>query len=68
MVYFKRIRDSLISGEIEQIEELTTTALQSGVSAEEILHQALVPGLDEVGRRFQNGEYFSRNYWYRERR
>ncbi len=58
MVDFKRIRDSLISGDIEQIEELTVTALQSGVPAKEILYQALVPGLDEVGRRFQNGEFF----------
>ena len=58
MVDLKRITDSLISGDIEQIEELTVTALQSGVPAKEILYQALVPGLDVVGRRFQNGEYF----------
>jgi len=58
MADFKSIKDSLISGDIEQTEALTVKALQSGVPASEILYQALVPGLDEVGKRFQNGEFF----------
>ena len=52
------IRESLISGDIERAEELTSSALQSGISAKEILDRGLIPGLDEVGKRFQEGEYF----------
>ena len=52
------IRESLISGDIERAEELTSSALQSGISAKEILDRELIPGLDEVGKRFQEGEYF----------
>ena len=54
----ERIKESLISGDIEQTEELTSSALQAGVSAKEILDKGLIPGLDVVGKRFQEGEYF----------
>jgi len=52
------LKSSLISGDIEKTEELTTAALASGTPAKEIIDRGLIPGLDEVGRRFQEGEYF----------
>ena len=52
------LRSSLISGDIEKTEELTAAALASGTPAKEIMDRGLIPGLDEVGRRFQEGEYF----------
>jgi len=58
MFDFKKLETSLISGDIEKTEKLTLAALKAGVPAKEILDKALVPGLDEVGRRFQQGEYF----------
>jgi len=58
MFDFVKIRDSLIGGDIEKTEALTADALEAGVPAKEILDKGLIPGLDEVGRRFQNGEYF----------
>ena len=58
MFDFTKLKDSLIRGDIEKTEELTRTALGVGLSAEEILDKGLIPGLDEVGRRFQKGEYF----------
>ena len=39
-------------------ENLTKEALDAGASALEILNQALLPGLDEVGTLFGSGEYF----------
>ena len=53
-----KIKDSLISGDTEKTEALTRAALEAGVAAKEILDKSLVPGLDEVGRKFQAGEYF----------
>jgi 5-methyltetrahydrofolate--homocysteine methyltransferase len=52
------LKSSLINGDIEKIEELTSSALEAGIPAKEILDRGLIPGLDEVGRRFQEGEYF----------
>lgn len=52
------LKSSLISGDIEKTEELTAAALASGIPAKEIMDRGLIPGLDEVGRRFQEGEYF----------
>ena len=53
-----KLKDSLIRGDIEKTEELAGAALDAGVPAKEILDKGLIPGLDEVGRRFQEGEYF----------
>jgi 5-methyltetrahydrofolate--homocysteine methyltransferase len=52
------LKDSIIKGDIEKAEELTSSALQAGIPAREILNKGLIPGLDEVGRRFQEGEFF----------
>ena len=58
MFCLEKLKDSLIRGDIEKTEGLTRAALKAGVSPKEILDNGLVPGLDEVGRRFQEGEYF----------
>ena len=58
MFDMEELKDSLIRGDIQKAEELTTVAMKAGVSAKEILNNGLVPGMDEVGRRFQGGEYF----------
>jgi len=53
-----KLKDTLISGDIEKTEELTMAALDASVPAKDILDKGLIPGLDEVGRKFQEGEYF----------
>lgn len=58
MFDFGKLKKSLISGNIEKTVDLTRTALKAGVSAKEILDKGLVPGLDEVGKKFQDGEFF----------
>ena len=58
MFDLEKLKDSLIRGDIEKTEELTGVALKAGMPAKEILDKGLIPGLDEVGRRFQEGEYF----------
>jgi 5-methyltetrahydrofolate--homocysteine methyltransferase len=52
------IRESIISGDLNKAEGLTQAALDAGVTAKEILDGGLVPALDEVGKKFQDGEYF----------
>lgn len=55
---FQQITDSLVEGDPDQTVELTRRALESGEQPLSIIDGGLVPGMDIVGERFQNGEYF----------
>ncbi len=52
---------AVIDGETEQTVEFTRQALAAGLEPMTIIDQGLVPGMDEVGRRFENGDYFLPN-------
>jgi len=52
------IRSSVIEGQWERTEPLTQQALNEGVSPSNILNEALIPAMDEVGVRFQNNDFF----------
>ena len=53
-----RLYDGVIDGEDEEVIELTQQGLELGISADEILYDALIPALEEVGALFETGEYF----------
>lgn len=53
-----QLYDGVIDGEEAAVVELTRQALDGGVAAEEILYEALIPALEEVGALFERGEYF----------
>lgn len=40
------------------VKEFVEKALNEGIEASEILNTALIPGMDVVGEKFSNGEYF----------
>jgi len=48
----------VLRGEAPRVVELTREGLALGLTPDEILWQALIPGLEEVGRRFETGEFF----------
>jgi len=52
------IQEDLIQGTGPQIRELTTRAIEEGYSASDVLRKALMPGMEEVGRRMKDGEYY----------
>ncbi|MBT3258292.1 MAG: corrinoid protein [Deltaproteobacteria bacterium] len=52
------IREKLIGGDIEGVKEAVGKARDGGIPAPEILLEALVPGIQEVGRLFEAGEAF----------
>jgi len=54
----KTITDRLITGQDEQVARLTRQSLEDGLDPLEILNQGLIPGMDEVGRRFKDGEMY----------
>jgi len=58
MTNFSEIKESVVQGNTDKVLELTKVALDSNVSAKEILDKGLVPGITKVGDLFATGEYF----------
>ncbi|MBU5612117.1 homocysteine S-methyltransferase family protein [Geomonas azotofigens] len=53
-----RLAKAVINGELETVVPLVEEALAEGLSPMQISSEALLVGLDEVGRRFGNGSFF----------
>lgn len=58
MDYLKKIEESLIEGNVKQVDLLVKEAIAQGLDPNGIIQGALTPGMEEVGRRFRNNEYF----------
>ena len=52
------LSDEIIQGDAEAAERRTREALSQGIDPLVILNQGLVAGMDVVGGKFKNGEYF----------
>lgn len=50
--------ETIIDGDEKSASVLTLEGLEAGVPAEEILYDALIPALEEVGSLFEKGKYF----------
>ncbi len=53
-----KVREAVLKGNKRTIVELTQKALDTGRPAGEILNEALLPGINEVGELFDQGKYF----------
>ena len=58
MVDLNQLKQAIIEGEAGAARELTGQALAENVEPLEIVQQHLVPAMDEVGRLFEEEEYF----------
>jgi methanogenic corrinoid protein MtbC1 len=54
----KELFDNTLSGKAPPVKEFTQHGLDAGLTPDDMLWQALIPALEEVGRRFEKGEYF----------
>ena len=52
------INEKVILGDDKGVTSCVERALAEGITASTILSLALIPPMSEVGRRFENGEYF----------
>lgn len=52
------IYDAVIEMEQEKVEELVKTEIAAGTDISKILNEGLIAAMDEVGRRFAEGEFF----------
>jgi corrinoid protein of di/trimethylamine methyltransferase len=56
--YLESISKAVIDGETDDAIEATQAALEANVDPLSILNTGLMDGADEVGKRFERGEYF----------
>jgi methylmalonyl-CoA mutase cobalamin-binding domain/chain len=54
----KQMYDDTLVGNAPAVLELTHTGLDMGLSPETMLFEALIPSLEEVGARFERGDFF----------
>src|SRR5437899_272404 len=50
--------DNTLVGNAPSVKELTDKGLEDGMDPEVMLYQALIPSLEEVGARFERGDFF----------
>jgi 5-methyltetrahydrofolate--homocysteine methyltransferase len=50
--------ETLLAGNLEEIKRLTTEALSTGATPQDILEQGLRPAMEALGERFSRGEAF----------
>ncbi|MDP6667294.1 MAG: corrinoid protein [Dehalococcoidia bacterium] len=55
---FEDIQNMVITGDSQGAESWTTEALDAGIAPKDIIDDGLIPGMDEVGRRFKAAEYY----------
>lgn len=53
-----QIYQSVIDGDAAQVQAGVQAALDQGIQAEAILQQGLIAAMEEVGNRFEEGEFF----------
>ena len=54
----KQLYDDTLVGNRPTVLELTNAGLRMGLGPETLLYDALIPALEEVGARFERGDYF----------
>lgn len=52
------IYKNVVEGQADKVEEFVKQALDQGEKAENILRNVLIPAMDEVGKRFEEGDFF----------
>ncbi len=54
----EKIFQAVIEGSVPNIESSVKAALESNIPVETILYEGLISAMDEVGKRFESGEFF----------
>src|SRR5258708_37911754 len=54
----RQLYDDTLAGNRPAVLELTNAGLAAGLGPETLLYDALIPSLEEVGARFERGDFF----------
>lgn len=55
---FEGIHESILAGDSPRAQAAVKQALAAGYSAQEILNDAMIPAMDEVGKQYECGEFY----------
>ncbi len=55
---FQSVYNSILEGDIDNVQENVRSALENGASPSRLLDEAMIPAMSEVGRLFEEGEYY----------
>jgi len=58
VVGLETIYKNVIAGQAQEVEQGVQGALDQGIDADVILNESLIPAMGEVGKRFEEGEFF----------
>lgn len=58
MFNYEELATALINGKAQLVKELTMKALEAGESPQDILNKGLVAGMNVVGTKFKNNEFY----------
>ena len=58
MALLEELAQALINGNAPKTKELTQKAIDEGIAPGKVLNDALIVGMNEVGRRFKNNEFY----------
>ena len=58
MGHKETIFDGILNGNMKAVQDATTAALDEGIAAGELLNEAMIPAMAEVGRLFEANEYY----------
>ncbi len=58
MEIYAQIADEIVKGQADSVKELVNRALSENISAEDILNNGLVAGMNVVSEKFKNNEFF----------
>ena len=56
--YLRALRDAILNMDLEGIPAVAQAAMDAGVDPSEAITEGMVPGMVEVGQKFEEGEYF----------
>jgi corrinoid protein of di/trimethylamine methyltransferase len=58
MQELQTLASSLEKGDFEKLKSLTEKLLAKGIPPSRIINEGVMPGMEAVGRKYENGEYF----------
>ncbi len=58
MAIYEQIAEEVLKGQAETVKELVNQALSENISAEDVLNNGLVAGMNVVSEKFKNNEFF----------
>ncbi|MAE95750.1 MAG: cobalamin-binding protein [Deltaproteobacteria bacterium] len=58
MAVLEELREAVLTGDKDRAVEVTRLGLETSIDPQALIDDAMIPAMDEVGRRFEEEEYF----------